>query len=109
MTTWETRTASALLGPRPLDQLGHRDLGAEVHDLDLAVVLEPLLPREALDVEDRVDADRVRVGADAGADDDQPAAQRALDRGVDLLGGQQRVVALDHLDLLGSTRWLTRP
>ena len=35
------------------------------------------------------------------ADDDQPAAQRALDRGVDLLGRQQRVVALDDLDRVG--------
>ena len=33
------------------------------------------------------------------AHDGQPAAQPALDRGVDLLRGQQRVVALDHLHL----------
>ena len=66
-----------LLLAGPLDELGHGDLGAEVHHLDLAVVLQALLPREALDVEDRVDADGVRVGADAGADDDEPAAQAA--------------------------------
>ena len=81
-----------------LDELGHGDLGAEVHDLELAVVLQALLPREPLDVEDRVDADRVGVGADAATDDDQAAPERALDRGVGLLGRQQRVVALDDLD-----------
>ena len=90
-----------LLGTGPLDQLGHRDLGAEVHDLELAVVLEALLPREPLDVEDRVDADRVGVGADAAADHDEAATQRPLHRRVDLLGREQRVVALDHLDLAG--------
>ena len=84
-----------------LDELRHGDLGAEVHDLELAVVLQALLPREALDVEDRVDADRVRVGADAAADHDQAPAHRALDRGVGLLGRQQRVVALDDLDGAG--------
>ena len=84
-----------------LDELGHGDLGAEVHDLELAVVLQALLAREPLDVEDRVDADRVGVGADAAADDDQAAPQRALDRGVGLLGRQQRVVALDDLDGAG--------
>ena len=57
-----------LLRAGPRDELGDEHLRAEVHDLDLAVVLQALLAREALDVEDRVDADGVRVGADAGAD-----------------------------------------
>ena len=69
------------LRPGLLDQLRHQHLGAEVHHLDLAVVLQPLLPREPLDVQDRVDADGVGVGADAGADHDQLAAQSRLDRG----------------------------
>jgi hypothetical protein len=43
----------------------------------------------------------VRVGADAAADHDQPAAQRPLHGQVDLLGREQRVVALDDLDLVG--------
>ena len=83
---------------RTLDELGHGDLGAEVDHPQLAVVLQPLLPREALDVEDGVNAHRVRVGADAAPDDDHPTPHRPLDRGVDLLGGQQLVVTLDHLD-----------
>ncbi len=86
---------------RPGDQLRHRDLGPEVHHPQLAVVLQPLLPREPLDVEDRVDPDGVRVGPDAGADDDEAALQRLLDRRVRLLRGQQREVALDDLDLVG--------
>jgi hypothetical protein len=81
-----------------LDQLRDGHLGAEVHDLELAVVLQALLPREPLDVEDRVDADGVGVGADAAAHDHQAAPQRTLDGRVGLLGRQQRVVALDHLD-----------
>ena len=68
-----------LLRAGPVHELRDGDLGAEVHDLDLAVVLQALLPREPLDVEDRVDAHRVRVGADAGADHDQSAAHRSLD------------------------------
>jgi hypothetical protein len=46
-------------------------------DRHLAVVLQPLLPREPLDVEDRVDPHGVGVGADAGTDDDELAAQAA--------------------------------
>ncbi len=90
-----------LLLARGLDELGHRDLGTEVHDLELAVVLQALLAREALDVEDRVDADGVRIGADAAADHDQAPAQRSLDRGVGLLGREERVVPLDDLDGAG--------
>jgi hypothetical protein len=72
-------------GVRPLvdgalDELRDGDLGTEVHDLDLAVVLQALLPREPFDVEDRVDPDGVRVRPDAGADDDELAPQPALDR-----------------------------
>jgi hypothetical protein len=89
------------LGPGAIDEVGHGDLRAEVDDLQLAVVLQPLLPREPLDVEDRVDADRVCVRADAGADDDQAPAQAALDRSVHLLRGEQGVVTLDDLDLAG--------
>jgi hypothetical protein len=43
----------------------------------------------------------VRVGADAGAHHVQPAAQPALDGGVDVLGRQQREVPLDDLHLVG--------
>ena len=88
-----------LLGLGASDEVGHEDLGAEVDDLDLGVVLQALLPREALDVEDRVDADGVRIGADAGPHDDEPALERVPDPGVDLLGAEQRELPLDDLDL----------
>ena len=96
VTTWLTSTASAFSARARGDQVGHGDLGAQVDHPQLPVVLQALLPREALDVEDRVDADGVRVGADAGADHDELAPQPLPHRGVDLLGGQQRVVPLDH-------------
>ncbi len=87
-----------LLLARPLDQVRHRHLGAEVHDLQLAVVLQALLTGPALDVEDRVDADGVGVGADAGPDDDELAVQGLPDGGVGLLGAEQRVLPLEDLD-----------
>jgi hypothetical protein len=90
-----------LLRDRPLDQLGHGHLGAEVHHLELPVVLQALLPREALDVEDGVDADGVCVGADAAADHHQTPPHRALDGRVGLLRGEQRVVTFDDLDGAG--------
>ena len=105
MTTCETRTASAFSSRLRSTSWGHGDLGAEVHDLQLAVVLQALLPREPLDVQDRVDADRVGVGADAAADHDEASAQRGLHRRVHLLGRQQRVVASTTSTLLVSTRW----
>jgi len=76
--------ASGLLRPRPFHQFRHRDLGAEVHHAQLPVVLQALLPGEALDVEDRVDAHRVRVRPDAAADDNQLAPQPFLHRGRSL-------------------------
>ena len=51
------------------------DLGAEVVHLEALVALEPLVARVALVVEDRVDADGVRVAAGAGADDDDLAPE----------------------------------
>ena len=72
------------LGSGALDEIGHEHLGTEIDHLDLPVVLEPLLAGEALDVEDRVDADRVRVRADAGADNDEFAPQPSLDLLVDV-------------------------
>ncbi len=86
-----------LLGRRPFDELGHEDLRTEVDDPDLPVVLEALLASEALDVEDRIDPHGVGVRADARAHDDELAPEPAADREVDLLGGERRVLALDHV------------
>src|SRR3954452_18841689 len=41
-----------LLRLRPAYQFGYGDLSTEIHHLELAVVLQALLPREALDVQD---------------------------------------------------------
>jgi hypothetical protein len=82
-------------------EVRHRDLRAEVHHLQLAVVLQTLLPGESLDVEDRVDADGVGVGPDAAAHHDQPTVQGRLHEAVDLLRRQQGIVALDDLDRRG--------
>ena len=84
------------LGAGPRHQIIDVDLRAEVDDSKLAVLLEPLLPCETLDVEDRVDPDRVRVGADARADHDELAAQPGAHEQVDVLRGEQRMVALAH-------------
>ena len=91
---------------RRVDQFGHEHLGAEVVHRHLAVVLQPLLPREPLDVEDRVDPHRVGVGADARTDDDELAAQPLADLGVGVAGGQQRELPLvdddvAHVDEVG--------
>jgi hypothetical protein len=80
-------------------QAGHLDLSAQVDHPDLPVVLQAFLPRVPLDVQDRVDAHGVRVGADAGADHDQLAAERGADAPADLGRGQQRVLPLGHGDL----------
>ncbi len=85
-----------VLGRRPGHQVGHADLRPHVHHPDLPVVLQALLPRVPLDVEDRVDADRMRVGADAGADHDQLAAKRRADPQVHLGGGQHRELPFGH-------------
>jgi hypothetical protein len=42
----------------------------------------------------------VGVGADAGSDDDELAAQQLSDRQVGVLGRQERVLALDDVDLV---------
>ena len=86
------------LSLRSRDQGRHGDLGPEVDDLQLAVVLKAFLPRKPLDVQDRVDSDRVGISADAGSDHDQPPPQGLLDRVVDLVRGEQWVVPLDDLD-----------
>jgi len=85
-----------VLGGRPGHQVRHADLRPHVNHPDLPVVLQALLPRVSLDVEDRVDADRVRVGADAGADHDQLPAQRRADPQVHLGGRQDRELPFGH-------------
>jgi hypothetical protein len=61
-----------------------RDLAAEVEDLELLVALEAVVALVALHVEDRVDADRVRVGPDAGAGDAHLAPDALAHERVDL-------------------------
>jgi hypothetical protein len=91
------------------DQVGDEHLSPQVDDGDLGVVLQPLLPREALDVEDRVDPDRVSVGADAGADDDQPAAQPRLIARLTSLGLSSGNSRSWTWTWPRSTRWLDEP
>jgi hypothetical protein len=74
--------------PGRLHQIRYGHLRAHVRHRQLPVVLETLLAGDALEVEDRVDADGVRVGADARADHVEPPAQCPLDRRVHLLGAQ---------------------
>jgi hypothetical protein len=79
---------------RPGDEVWDRDLGAEVHDSDLPVGLQALLPRVALDVEYRVNADGVSVGPYARANDDELAAKAGANAQVYLRRRQQRELPL---------------
>ena len=85
-----------VLGHRAGYQVGHVHLGAEVHHPHLPVVLQALLACVPLDVEDRVDPDRVRVGADAGPEHHHLPAEAGPDAQVDLGGGQHRELPLRH-------------
>ena len=110
VTTWLDQHRVSPRRPRAFDQIRHAHLGTEVDHRELAVVLETFLPGDALEVEDRVDADRVGIGPDARADDGYPLAQ------------PDRIVALTSFGLRASgsraplphtwfrsTRWCTRP
>jgi len=98
-----------LLGASPRHELRYEHLRAEVDHPDLPVVFQALLPREPLDVEDRVDADGVRVGADARPDDDELAPQGLLEGEVDLLRAERGYSRSVTVTSRRSTRWVAEP
>ena len=76
-----------------------RHLGPEVAGIEARVALEAVVAGEALRVEDGVDADRVGVGLERAAEDDEPPSEPLADPRVDLLAVEVR-----HRHLLGRDR-----
>ena len=99
VTTWLTRIASAFFSMALADQLVVGHLAAEVEGLEPGVALQAVVAGVALHVEDGVDAHRVRVGAGAGAEHDDPPADLLLDERVEVVEAQLLDDDLGHVDL----------
>jgi hypothetical protein len=84
---------------RVVHELLVQHLRAEVARVEALVTFEAVVTLVALHVEDRVDADRVRVEPGRGAHDDQFPADLLADNLVDFVHALELGLDLEHVDL----------